>query len=259
MTPHLSTQTRRSTLAQERASAEDWLPPWTRAEHEARYRFAAAYVHDQVVVDCACGNGVGSAVFLTRSPRYFFGIDSCPAAVDRATSGLASERATFVCAEATALPLEAASCDVFISLETIEHVHEDAAFVVEASRVLRPGGTLVCSTPNRLVTNPGLPLTGRPWNPFHLREYSPREFEGLLASHFEIEGVYGQNPNWTAKVSVLTWLGRHVHRLLPVRLNQLWKCRWFLLPQRRLHDVQPCDPALAYEYLVLVCRRKSTV
>ena len=245
-----------STLARERASPEEWLPPWTRAEHEARYRFAAEYVRDRVVVDCACGNGLGSAVFLGHGPRRFVGVDAHPEAVARATSAHASPTASFVCADATALPLDTGSCDLFISLETIEHIGADRAFVAEASRVLRAEGMLICSTPNRNVTNPGLASEGRPWNPFHVREYSSREFEDLLGEHFVIEGAYGQNPNRKAKIAVLAWLGRHVHRLLPVRINQILKCRWFLLAQPRVHAVRPCDPSWDYEYLVLVCRRK---
>ena len=46
---------------------------------------------------------------------------------------------------------------------------DDAAYVAEARRVLRRGGAFLCSTPNRVLTNPG---TTKPFNPFHLREYT---------------------------------------------------------------------------------------
>jgi 2-polyprenyl-3-methyl-5-hydroxy-6-metoxy-1,4-benzoquinol methylase len=53
------------------------------------------------------------------------------------------------------LPLESASFDVVLCYETIEHVPDPAVFLQEIARVLRPGGTLVLSTPNRL------------WEPVH--------------------------------------------------------------------------------------------
>ncbi len=55
------------------------------------------------------------------------------------------------------LPLEAASeqFDVVLNYETIEHVPDPTAFIAELARVLKKGGTLILTTPNRL------------WEPVH--------------------------------------------------------------------------------------------
>ena len=58
----------------------------------------------------------------------------------------------------------------------------------EIYRVLKPGGKLIISTPNRPMS-----LTRNPW---HVREYSPEEFYSLLSTAFgkvEAAGVFG-NP-----------------------------------------------------------------
>jgi SAM-dependent methyltransferase len=57
-------------------------------------------------------------------------------------------RAPLVCGEAGALPFATASLDAVVMLEVIEHAPSDAAAVREVARVLRPGGTLILSTPN---------------------------------------------------------------------------------------------------------------
>lgn len=46
------------------------------------------------------------------------------------------------------LPFEASSFDGVVSIETIEHLENPWFFLREVSRVLRPGGFLVLTTPN---------------------------------------------------------------------------------------------------------------
>jgi 2-polyprenyl-3-methyl-5-hydroxy-6-metoxy-1,4-benzoquinol methylase len=46
------------------------------------------------------------------------------------------------------LPLDDASADAVLALEIMEHLENPKFFLREISRVLRPGGTLVLSTPN---------------------------------------------------------------------------------------------------------------
>jgi SAM-dependent methyltransferase len=64
-----------------------------------------------------------------------------------------------------------------VSLQVIEHLWEQERFLRECRRVLRPGGTLLVSTPNRLTFSPG---RDTPLNPFHTRELAPGELAGLL-------------------------------------------------------------------------------
>ena len=62
----------------------------------------------------------------------------------------------------------------------------DQFFLSEIERVLKPGGKLVMTTPNRLMS-----LTRSPW---HIREYSPLQMRDLVSSIFaniELKGVFG--------------------------------------------------------------------
>jgi SAM-dependent methyltransferase len=80
------------------------------------------------------------------------------------------------------------SFDFAVSFQVIEHIKDDKAFVKEIHRVLKPGGKLLISTPNRLMS-----LTRNPW---HIREYTANELQNILLSSFskvEMKGVYGDD------------------------------------------------------------------
>lgn len=78
------------------------------------------------------------------------------------------------------------SFDYAVTFQVIEHIHDDKTFVSEIHRVLKPGGMLLLTTPNRPMS-----LTRNPW---HIREYSANELKALVAGSFskvEVKGVYG--------------------------------------------------------------------
>jgi SAM-dependent methyltransferase len=73
-----------------------------------------------------------------------------------------------------------------VTFQVIEHIKNDREFVKEIHRVLKPGGKLLLSTPNRLMS-----LTRNPW---HIREYTSEELTTLLSQFFsgvDMKGVYG--------------------------------------------------------------------
>jgi SAM-dependent methyltransferase len=75
------------------------------------------------------------------------------------------------------LPLADASVDVVVNFQVIEHLWDQAQFVAECARVLRPAGLLMVSTPNRVTFSPG---RDTPINPFHTRELNADELSELL-------------------------------------------------------------------------------
>ena len=75
------------------------------------------------------------------------------------------------------LPLPDGSVDVVVNFQVIEHLWDQAQFVRECVRVLRPSGLLMVSTPNRITFSPG---RDTPINPFHTRELNAAELTELL-------------------------------------------------------------------------------
>ena len=141
-------------LVVERLSSSSWVPPWLAHQHMARYGWVTPLTAGGRVIDCACGTGYGTKMLRDRGAREVIGFDLSPDAIREASQSQAGDGIHFAVADASALPVESRGFDAFVSLETIEHVADDRAFLAEAKRVLRPGGTFACSTPNRLLRIP---------------------------------------------------------------------------------------------------------
>ncbi len=158
---------------------------WFR-RHEVAYRFALAHVAGKRVLEVGCGEGYGTALLATQAADVV-GIDYDARTVAHAAASY--PRARFVRANLAALPVPSESVDVLATLQVIEHVWNHREFVGECLRVLRPGGLLFVTTPNRLTFSPGLDA---PVNPFHTKEFTAIELADLLVKHgFEISAVYG--------------------------------------------------------------------
>jgi glycosyltransferase involved in cell wall biosynthesis/SAM-dependent methyltransferase len=160
-----------------------------RHEHFHRYLFAAPLCSGRSVLDVACGEGYGCAL-LAQVAGSVVGVDIDAATVDYARRQYASDRVSFIAGDATALPLPTASVDVVTSFETIEHFADHEAFLSEVKRVLRPGGLLIVSSPNRPIYTE----EAQHHNPFHVRELDREEFRSTLRAQFENVTLLEQRP-----------------------------------------------------------------
>ncbi len=157
-------------------------------EHLHRYAFAAPLVDGLQVLDAACGEGYGAAL-LSRSAARVSGVDVSAEAVAHARERYgARENLSFQEADVTRLPFEEDQFDAVVSFETLEHLEAQDAMLAEFRRVLKPGGFLLISSPDRAVYTE---QQGND-NPFHVRELYREEFEALLGRHFPAVTLLGQ-------------------------------------------------------------------
>jgi SAM-dependent methyltransferase len=156
-------------------------------EHRSRYRFAAQFVAHQRVLDVACGSGFGLSM-LRAVGAWPIGFDYNAQTLHAIRNEL--PRSALAAADATRLPLQAGSIDQVVSFETIEHVLDARTLVSEVRRVLKPGGRLILSTPNREFG----PLERHTANRFHVREFTAIELRQLLADSFPRVQLFGQRP-----------------------------------------------------------------
>ncbi len=98
------------------------------------------------VVDAGCGVG-GAARFLAREYGCrVVGLNISPVQLDEARRLTGDDRVTFERADCSAaLPLDDASVDLLVSVESACHYERRPRFVAEVARVLRGGGRLALS------------------------------------------------------------------------------------------------------------------
>lgn len=146
---------------------------WFR-RHEVAYQAVLPWCRDATVLDAGCGEGYG-ADRIAGVARRVIALDYD--AVTAAHVASSYPRLSVLRANLAALPLADGSVDTVVCLQVIEHLWDQPGFLAECARVLRPDGTLLVTTPNRLTFSPG---RDTPLNPFHTRELSAPELTGLL-------------------------------------------------------------------------------
>ncbi|WP_106409327.1 glycosyltransferase, partial [Teichococcus deserti] len=174
-----------------KASGERFIPEAYHGEiaveHYHRYLFAREFVAGRDVLDIACGEGYGSALLAELASRVT-GVDIDREAVLAGQQRYSRGNLDFMLGDCLRIPLPDASVDVVVSFETIEHIDEHEAMLAELKRVLRPGGLLIMSSPDKYRYSV-LPDHS---NPFHAKELYAHEFAALMKRHFRNLAMAGQ-------------------------------------------------------------------
>ncbi len=178
------------------------------------YEFASNFVKGRTVLDVGCGSGDGLKL-LSVHARHATGIE-----VDER---LKHEDLNI---EIKSLPeVPDRSTDVAVCIDVIEHIEDDREFVRQLVRVAREA--VFVSTPNYAVSR-------NEW-PFHVREYTPRQFERLFTPYGDVR-IFGGDSSGATRTEIkakalyyfvtdlycrpaTVWLAKLVKRIL---LMKVW-------------------------------------
>lgn len=180
------------TYTAERVSAHNQFDNYLVQRHLFAYNYASEQVSGRIM-EIGCGEGYGYSV-LKEKVDHYVGIDK----INVNTSGWINGKADFFRMKVPHLQnIPSNIFDFIIAFQVIEHIKDDSLFLSEISRVLKKGGQLLLSTPNRKTS-----LTRNPW---HIREYDYMQLAQRLQPHFSSVTLNGLNTSETLQ----TYLAEH--------------------------------------------------
>ncbi|MCL2086752.1 MAG: class I SAM-dependent methyltransferase [Oscillospiraceae bacterium] len=200
-----------------------WMPISTgmHYDHLGRYYFVKQFLKSgKVILDCASGEGYGSAILAQDATNKVVGVDIDDEIVQFANSKYKRDNLQFLQGTVCQVPVEGKEVfDIICSFETLEHVDEQEQILMidEFSRLLKHGGLLFISTPNLEYTSK---LYNIEDNPYHKRECTFDEFDKLLATHFPFRTFFGQQNYFQNQIFSVQGEGeRDTHRTIETFLT----------------------------------------
>jgi SAM-dependent methyltransferase len=188
---------------------------WFR-RHEAAYQALLPYCTGATVLEAGCGEGYGAGQIAVTAARVV-ALDYDEPTIRHVAA--AYPQVDVLRGNLAYLPLRSGSVDVVANFQVIEHLWDQHGFLRECHRVLRPGGRLLCTTPNRLTFTQG---SDTPLNPYHTRELAPSELHELLAeAGFEVELLHGLHHGAAVRALDERYGGSLIEAQLEVVMGQL--------------------------------------
>ncbi len=180
------------------------------------YHYAAGIVSGNVL-EIGTGSGYGVEIISPKA-KVFITVDKQEPPIDTSIY----QNVEFNCVTVPPLSMfEPNSFDYVIMFQVIEHIKNDFLMLEEIHRVLKPGGRLIISTPNKKMS-----ITRNPW---HIREYTVAGFKNFLGGFFQIEnaeGVFG-------KKNVMAYYEKNKHSVEKFKRFDIFKMeKW--LPRQLL-------------------------
>lgn len=152
------------------------------------YEETAKLVPPGLALDLGCNNGYGSFE-LSRNGHEVIGADVSARALEDARKRFDAPNLQFRQVDGLELPFDSNHFDLVTSFQVIEHIVDMDGYLNEIRRVLKPGGIAMFTTPNATIRlDPGM----KPWNHFHIQEFTPSQLEALLRSVFSEVKLRGQ-------------------------------------------------------------------
>ncbi len=203
------------------------------------------------ILDIGCGAGT-ICFYLASRGHDITGIDISQKAVNecrRSAKQLGINAAEFIRLDFPREKLKNRKYDIVILTEVIEHIEDDYLAIKEISRLLKPNGLLVLSTPSINAPLHKLGLTDEfDKRVGHLRRYSLLELKKiLLTNNFRIEEIEKTegilrnflfvNPYAGYLVRIINHFGSDFATFLDdISLKLLGESNYIIVAQKQSHD-----------------------
>lgn len=229
-------------------------------EHFDRYKLALNYINpDFVVLDAACGSGYGSEILAGRAKKVV-GADASSHAIKYANNCHKKDNIEFIESDLNkSLDFPNDYFDMIVSLETLEHVLDQEKMISEFRRILKKGGLLLISSPDREI------ITGKAGNDnkYHIKELSKKEFVSLLRNFFDVDDFFVQTeyiPMPTYKKFIKNSLRgmRGIKKMLVISFK-LTSFAHHYFNETSYSDIRKSDidaPNNNFYILIALCRKK---
>ncbi|WP_096153394.1 MULTISPECIES: class I SAM-dependent methyltransferase [Bacillus] len=161
-------------------------------EHLARYQFSIPHLYGRVL-DFACGSGYGTHMMAKAAKKKIsavVGVDINKEVIEYAKHTYYHPLSSFQIEDVVDknLPEKLGLFDCIISFETIEHVKGEEQFLSNVYAMLKPGGTLILSTP--FGQGRGKPCGSN----FHVHQLTREEFFALFNHYQNVQFFYQKGP-----------------------------------------------------------------
>lgn len=180
--------------------------------HLARYEHTLPMIRrEDRILETACGTGYGTHL-ISRHARSVVAVDYAQIALTYARTHYSAPNIQYLQMDCHRLAFSDSAFDLVISFEVFEHLEQPDRYVSECARVLRPGGRLILSTPNRATWELHMRSTHQKYD-FHTSMVDYAALGACLQPHFSQIEVLGQRRRGNSFYSLLRSMDRWNLRL----------------------------------------------
>lgn len=159
--------------------------------HLKAYEHASTLCRGRSVIDWGCNSGYGMSVLQTKA-REVGGLDTSDMCINEVRRRYPEFTDHLWVFDGHQVPFSRRDWEAVVSFQVIEHVPDVNGYLSTIRNILAPSGLALFATPNRLIRlAPGM----KPWNRFHVKEFSAEELRTALLEHFPYVQVFGLQGN----------------------------------------------------------------